>query len=126
MGFSPDRMDALVWAITELMVGVVSHEGLMDYYRQEAQAVAARLSGNAPALPDATISLKAPQGINTAFGGDGTKYLMGDDGLFHVREVDVRPLESAGFRRDFGPMHLTSGRQRVVKGKSWSGRVDLG
>lgn len=108
MGYSPDRMDALVWAITELMVGVVSHEGLMDYYRQEAKAVADRLSGVAPALPDAMISLQAPQGINTAFGADGTKYLIGDDGLFRVREVDVKPLESAGFRRDFGPMPLPS------------------
>lgn len=101
MGYSPDRMDALVWALTELMVGSISHEGLMDYYRQEAKAVADRLSGTVVQLPGTMISLQPPQGINTAYGADGTKYLIGDDGLFHVREVDVQPLETAGFVRHF-------------------------
>lgn len=101
MGYSPDRMDALVWALTELMVGSIAHEGLMDYYRQEAKAVADRLTGSLPALPNALISLQGPQGINTAFGADGAKYLIGDDGLFRVRECDVKPLESAGFHRYF-------------------------
>lgn len=104
MGYSPDRMDALVWAITELMVGTVSHEGLMDYYRQEAKAVADRLSGTVAQLPSATVSLQAPQGINTAFGVDGTKYLLAGDGLFHVRETDVQPLINAGFQRYFEPV----------------------
>ncbi len=101
MGYSPDRMDALVWGLTELMVGSISHEGLMDYYRQEAKAVADRLTGKAPALTGTLISLQAPQGINTAFGADGEKYMVDQDGLFHVREIDVKPLESAGFRRYF-------------------------
>jgi phage terminase large subunit-like protein len=103
MGYSPDRMDALVWGITELMIGGIANEGLMDYYRQEAQAVANRLSGNTPALPSAIVSLQAPQDINTAFGGNGEKYLRGADGLFHVRESDVKPLETAGFFRYFAP-----------------------
>jgi hypothetical protein len=101
MGYSPDRMDSLVWGLTELMVGSISHEGLMDYYRQEAKAVADRLTGKAPALTGTLISLQAPQGINTAFGADGEKYMIDQDGLFHVREIDVKPLESAGFRRYF-------------------------
>lgn len=104
MGYSPDRMDSLVWGLTELMVGVIANEGLMDYYRQEAQAVADRLKGNTPALlPGEMISLQAPQGINTAFGMSGEKYLIGDDGLFRVKEGDVEPLKSAGFRRYFAP-----------------------
>ena len=106
MGYSPDRMDALVWAITELMVGTVSHEGLMDYYRQEAQAVANRLSGIVSS-PTATVSLQAPEGINTAFGADGEKYLLNPQGLFEVKESDVRSLESAGFRRFFAPVPVT-------------------
>lgn len=32
---SPDRMDALVWALTELMV-VNNNTGILDYYRQQA------------------------------------------------------------------------------------------
>jgi phage terminase large subunit-like protein len=45
MGYSPDRMDALVWGFTELLVGSIAHEGLMDYYRQENEAIKGRLKG---------------------------------------------------------------------------------
>ena len=98
MGYSPDRMDAMVWGFTELMVGSIAHEGLMDYYRQEAQAVADRLKGVNPALPAASVSLKGPLGINTAYGMSGTKYLLDDKGLFQVKQEDVKPLTEAGYR----------------------------
>lgn len=101
MGYSPDRMDALVWALTELMVGVISHEGLMDYYRQESQAITNRLTGNVRALPSSVVPLQAPLGINTAFGRDGTRYQIGQDGYFRVKEDDVKPLTEAGFIRIF-------------------------
>lgn len=99
MGYSPDRMDAMVWGFTELMVGSVPHEGLMDYYRQEAQAVADRLKGTNPALPAATVSLIAPVGINTAYGLSGEKYTIEGDRLLAVKEQDVRPLLEAGYER---------------------------
>jgi phage terminase large subunit-like protein len=38
---SPDRVDALVWALTELMVQPVPYEGLMRYYEQQIAAAAA-------------------------------------------------------------------------------------
>jgi phage terminase large subunit-like protein len=98
MGYSPDRMDAMVWGFTELMVGSIAHEGLMDYYRQQAQAVADRLKGVNPALPAASVSLKGPLGINTAYGMSGTKYLLDDKGLFQVKQEDVKPLTEAGYR----------------------------
>lgn len=101
MGYSPDRLDSLVWGLTELLVGTIDNQGLMDYYRQEAEAVQNRLKGKAVALPSAVVSLKPPMGINTAYGRGGDKYLVGDDGFFHVKELDVRPLESAGFVRHF-------------------------
>lgn len=104
MGYSPDRMDALVWGISELMVGSISHEGLMDYYRQESKAIADRLMGNTPALPDATVSLKGPEGINTAFGKEGDRYTMDSEGLFRVKSSDVQSLESAGFVRFFAAL----------------------
>jgi phage terminase large subunit-like protein len=37
-GYSPDRVDALVWALTELLVEAVPYEGLMRYYEQRANA----------------------------------------------------------------------------------------
>jgi phage terminase large subunit-like protein len=33
---SPDRVDALVWALTELVVERVPYQGLFDYYRLKA------------------------------------------------------------------------------------------
>lgn len=104
MGYSPDRLDSLVWGLTELMVGQVAYEGLMDYYRQEHKAVADRLMGVTTSLPGTTVSLQAPTGINTAFGSQGEKYMIGEDGLFHVDEKDVKPLENAGFRRFFNTL----------------------
>lgn len=100
MGYSPDRMDSLVWAFTELLIGATANEGLMDYYRQEAETIGRRLKGERePSLPGTFVSLQAPEGINTAFGREGDKYLIDAEGLFNVKEQDVKPLESAGFRR---------------------------
>lgn len=102
MGYSPDRMDALVWGFTELMVGGVPHEGLMDYYRQESKAIASRLSGEGqPALTSALVSLQGPAGINRAYGAEGDEYLLDAQGHFNVKESDVKGLESAGFQRVF-------------------------
>jgi phage terminase large subunit-like protein len=36
-GSSPDRADAMVWAITELAVKGVSHSGLFEFYRRQAE-----------------------------------------------------------------------------------------
>lgn len=101
MGYSPDRMDSLVWAITNLMVGQVAYEGLMDYYRQEAKAVSDRLTSPMKVIPSAIVSLKGPTGINMAFGSRGDKYIIQPDGHFHVKEMDVKGLENAGFCRVF-------------------------
>jgi len=37
---SPDRVDALVWGLTELMVERMPYEGLYNYYRERAAEVA--------------------------------------------------------------------------------------
>lgn len=102
MGYSPDRMDALVWGFTDLMVGSIKNEGLMDYYRQESQAVDYRLANpNEVLASGGIISLKAPEGINTAYGMSGEKYLLNLKGYFEVKEDDAKILETAGFRRIF-------------------------
>ena len=107
MGYSPDRMDALVWGLTELMVGSIPHEGLLDYYRQEAQAVKDRLSGKTDetyAINNAAVPLIPPAGINVpsiTYGMSGVKYDIDSEGIFHVKEEDVKPLEAAGYKRFF-------------------------
>jgi phage terminase large subunit-like protein len=37
-GFSPDRVDALVWALTDLLVEPMPYEGLMQFLREQSQA----------------------------------------------------------------------------------------
>jgi predicted phage terminase large subunit-like protein len=41
-GFSPDRLDAMVWALTDLMVERMNGEWLYELYRQEHEALRAR------------------------------------------------------------------------------------
>ena len=96
---SPDRMDALVWGLTQLMIGSVRHEGLLDYYAEESRSVQDRLSGKTQAEPGTMISLYSPTGTNTAYGRSGVKYLPDADGIFKVEEVDVSALIAAGFVR---------------------------
>jgi phage terminase large subunit-like protein len=101
MGYSPDRLDSLVWALTELMVGQIASEGLMDYYRQEHAAIQGRLSGELPSPASGLVSLHAVDGTNIAFGSGGEKYPLLPDGTFQVAEKDVAPLLAAGFMRAF-------------------------
>jgi predicted phage terminase large subunit-like protein len=41
-GFSPDRLDAMVWALTELMVQTMNQAGIYELYRQDYEALQAR------------------------------------------------------------------------------------
>ena len=36
-GYSPDRVDALVWALTDLLVTPMSNQGIFDLYHELAQ-----------------------------------------------------------------------------------------
>lgn len=102
MGYSPDRMDSLVWGFTELMVHSISHQGLMDWYRDESKAITDKLSGKKLITHNGPIiSIKGPPGINTVYGRDGTRYDMDKNGHFLIREEDLPGLLNAGFRRVF-------------------------
>jgi hypothetical protein len=41
-GYSPDRVDALVWAFSELLVEPIKGEGIFELYRREAEAAEQR------------------------------------------------------------------------------------
>ena len=41
-GYWPDRVDALVWAFSELLVEPMKGEGIFEFYRQQAEAAAQR------------------------------------------------------------------------------------
>lgn len=44
-GFSPDRVDALVWALSALLVQPMSNEGIYEHYRQLAETTKAVATG---------------------------------------------------------------------------------
>ncbi len=50
-GQSPDRVDALVWALTDLLVAPISSEGIFDTYRRRAAQTAAE-AAKAAAHPE--------------------------------------------------------------------------
>jgi phage terminase large subunit-like protein len=41
-GFSPDRVDSLVWALTDLLVEPMPEEAIIEYYRQPAREAAGK------------------------------------------------------------------------------------
>ncbi len=51
---SPDRVDALVWAMTDLLVEHMSDQGLFELYRKQAEALAAK---KAPVKKEITYAI---------------------------------------------------------------------
>jgi hypothetical protein len=56
---SPDRVDALVWALTDLLVEAIPYAGLLEYYRE--RAIAAGWRPEAWDMPE-TIGAKVGNG----------------------------------------------------------------
>ena len=56
-GYSPDRVDALVWGLSDLLVEPMPNEGIFEYYRREAAALALRnKSDNPTGRPEMTYA----------------------------------------------------------------------
>ena len=96
---SPDRLDSMVMAFTELMLAP-SNTGLIDYYREEVERQAGELrSGSDPLPASETVELRAPPGCSTIFGMSGKRYSPDAAGLVRAALEDVQPLEFAGFKQ---------------------------
>ena len=54
-GYSPDRLDALVWGLTELLVEPMPQWGIFEHTRQRAEAI--RSQNASPSLPDFTYAI---------------------------------------------------------------------
>jgi phage terminase large subunit-like protein len=108
-GYSPDRMDALVWAMTELKVESFAGAGVLEFYRQQAaQAENATAppaehgftigqAGDAEPAQNDTIRLKVPVGVSQVYGMSGRAYMVGADGIVRVTTEDAKPLRGQGF-----------------------------
>lgn len=94
---SPDRADALVWALTELMLGD-QNDAIISFYRNQ---VAGDQSKKSPPPAQAKITLRAPPGVSTAFAMSGASYPV-TNGLVEVEDKDAAGLMLAGFTRETG------------------------
>ena len=101
---SPDHADALVWAITDLMLSQPDGWGLLEYYRREADATKTSTTAKATP-PSATTRLRAPLGTSTVYGVTGRQYLVGADGLVEVTDEDAKPLVAQGFDKITEPVN---------------------
>ena len=98
-GYSPDRVDALVWAFTHLLVVSTPNQGLMDFYREQNEAIQGKLDQARTDREHQIVAMKPPVGVNTAYGITGAKYSLGGDGLMRVAADDVKGFLTAGFQR---------------------------
>ncbi len=101
-GYSPDHVDALVWALSELMVEPVAGWGLIEWTRLEAEKVTAEQIGHRkpaepPSLTNGGVRIRNSTGSSTAYGLTGTQYNADAGGIFIVTAADVGPLLAAGW-----------------------------
>ena len=67
-GYSPDRLDALVWGLTELLVEPMPNYGIFEYTRQRAEAI--RGQNPSPPPPQYAIGSLEWQRQQEQAGGD--------------------------------------------------------
>jgi phage terminase large subunit-like protein len=91
---SPDHADALVFAVTELMLKA-DNTAIIEFYRlkveDQAQPAAA-----VPAAP-AKIRLRVPENISGVHGLSSTYYMVDAERVIAVDPGDVEPLINAGY-----------------------------
>jgi phage terminase large subunit-like protein len=93
MGYSPDRVDALVWALTHLFHEQQGGSGIFEYIRQEAEAAQAAA---APKQDEELVKMRSPGGISHAYGKQGDVYQI-IDGYLMAKPHDVGVFRGTGF-----------------------------
>lgn len=94
---SPDHADALVFAITDLLLNEPA--AIIEYYRVRSEAGRSAPAASGMRTDDAPIRLRAPEGISGAHGLSSAFYLVGNDRVIAVKPQDAAPLIAAGFTR---------------------------
>jgi len=96
-GYSPDHVDALVWALTELVVEPVAGWGLIEYTRLEAERVNAPLANpNDASL--FTVKLRAPADCSYVNLMSGRGVSVPADRLVAMTVDDSEPLLAIGWK----------------------------
>ena len=90
---SPDRLDAMVWAFTELMVDRPGNTGFLEFYAAEAGA------GVCSQASERMIRMLAPPGIGAALLLSGRDVPVPADRIVEMTEEDATPLYRGGWIR---------------------------
>jgi phage terminase large subunit-like protein len=97
-GNSPDRLDGMVYALTELAINK-STTGIIDYYRELVEEQRAAIPGSEVAQEErANVVFRVPDGISDVFLLSGRHIRIGVDRLVTVSERDAVPLCMAGWQ----------------------------
>jgi hypothetical protein len=93
---SPDRLDAMVFAFTELMVDG-ANDGIICFYEEElAAALEGRVSYATVDERDRILRLRAPSGLSFVSTLSGRGFPIPPDGVLELVESDARPLLASG------------------------------
>lgn len=104
-GYSPDRVDALVWALTELVIEQAPGLGLLRWYELEVakQGLTGMLPGDEmlPPKPEdqPTTQMRAPLdwACSAFFGNNGVRYVIAPGATAAIFADDIAALRRFGF-----------------------------
>ncbi len=102
-GYSPDRVDALVWGMSQLIIEPMPGAGLLEFYEREAKAagVVGMVYGDElPVAPEQlpTVQMRVPPNwFSSLHGTSGRQYAPIAGGLLDVLLDDAGPLRRLGF-----------------------------
>jgi phage terminase large subunit-like protein len=93
---SPDHADALVFAVTELLLKEAVP--LIEYYRQQTEDREQERAEEQRAA-DPIVRLRAPDGLSAIHGSSGALYVVGADRMVEVSAEDAAALVAHGHER---------------------------
>jgi phage terminase large subunit-like protein len=94
---SPDHADALVFAVTELMLK--DGASVLEFYRRQAERGRTAEKDTAGSVDESLVRLRAPANVSVVHGVSGSLYVVGADRVVAVKRNDAAPLVASGFVR---------------------------
>jgi len=99
---SPNRLDALVWAVSDLVPALEPGSGICEYYEREAkQLERERLTAGVPkplpSLADGGVRLRVKPGVTIVTDKRGRSIPVDEDGCIIVTREHAQTLARAGF-----------------------------
>ena len=94
---SPDHADALVFAVTELMLK--DNAPILEFYRRQAEARQHAQAETGEPTHDPLVRLRAPIQVSVVHGQSGASYGVAADRIVAVKPDDAAALVAAGYTR---------------------------